>query len=165
MQISITAITYLPCPGSQDKSELNNKVRTNEGPKVRFDGLEDTESERFNVRRLRGRNLFQSEAGEVASVVSDNTHLYRRSRSAVSLYQSLLPHVSCLSQHTLDNKSTKKYLLKSKGKTLDDVSSKMKLIENSFGADVGNKSESKDINEVIYELEGEIKSKEKQITE
>ena len=73
--------------------------------------------------------------------------------------------LSILLQHTLDNKSTKKYLLKSKGKTLDDVSSKMKLIENSFGADVGNKSESKDINEVIYELEGEIKSKEKQITE
>jgi len=116
---------------------------------VRFDGLEETESERFNIRRLRGRNIFHSEAGEVGSVVSDNTHLYRRSRSA----------------HTLDNKSTKKYLLKSKGKTLDDVSSKMKLIENSFGADVGNKSESKDINEVIYELEGEIKSKEKQITD
>lgn len=124
-------------------------MRASDGPKVRFDGLEDTESERFNVRRLRGRNLFQSEAGEVASVVSDNTHLYRRSRSA----------------HTLDNKSTKKYLLKSKGKTLDDVSSKMKLIENSFGVDVGNKAESKDINEVIYELEGEIKSKEKQISE
>ena len=41
----------------------------------------------------------------------------------------------------------------------------MKLIENSFGVDVGNKAESKDINEVIYELEGEIKSKEKQISE
>ena len=81
------------------------------------------------------------------------------------MYQSQLPHVSSLSQHTLDNKSTKKYLLKSKGKTLDDVSSKMKLIENSFGVDVGNKAESKDINEVIYELEGEIKSKEKQISE
>ena len=51
---------------------------------MRFDGLEETESERFNIRRLRGRNIFHSEAGEVGSVVSDNTHLYRRSRSAVS---------------------------------------------------------------------------------
>ena len=69
--------------GSQDKFEqLNNKARSSEGPKVRFDGLEETESERFNVRRLRGRNIFQ--ADEVASVLSDNTHLYRRSRSAVS---------------------------------------------------------------------------------
>ena len=67
-------------------------------------------------------------------------------------------------QHTLYNKSTKKYLLKSKGKTLDDVSSKMKLIENSFG-DSGSKTESKDINEVIYELEGEIKTKENHIAE
>ena len=49
---------------------------------MRFDGLEETESERLNVRRLRGRNIFQSD--EVASVLSDNTHLYRRSRSAVS---------------------------------------------------------------------------------
>ena len=70
--------------GSQEKFEqLNNKARSSEtGPKVRFDGLEETESERFNVRKLRGRNIFQSD--EVASVVSDNTHLYRRSRSAVS---------------------------------------------------------------------------------
>ena len=70
--------------GSQDKFEqLNNKARASEGPKVRFDGLEETESsDRFNVRRLRGRNIFQSD--EVASVLSDNTHLYRRSRSAVS---------------------------------------------------------------------------------
>ena len=52
---------------------------------MRFDGLEETESERFNVRRLRGRNIFQSdEVASVASVLSDNTHLYRRSRSAVS---------------------------------------------------------------------------------
>ena len=69
----------------------------------------------------------------------------------------------------MDNKSTKKYLLKSKGKALDDVSSKMKLIENSLGLDSGggsgSKSDLKDINEVIYELEGEIKVKENQISE
>ena len=65
-------------------------------------------------------------------------------------------------------------MLKSKGKALDDVSSKMKLIENSLGLDSGgtmtaggggSKSDLKDINEVIYELEGEIKVKENQISE
>ena len=57
--------------GSQEKFEqLNNKARSSqEGPKVRFDGLEETESERFNVRRLRGRNIFQNN-DEVASVAS-----------------------------------------------------------------------------------------------
>ena len=55
---------------------------------------------------------------------------------------------------------------------MDDVSSKMKLIENSLGLDSGgsaagggSKSDLKDINEVIYELEGEIKVKENQISE
>jgi len=48
---------------------------------------------------------------------------------------------------------------------LDDVSSKMKLIENSLGTESGSKSDLKDINEVIYELEGEIKVKENQISE
>ena len=72
-----------------------------------------------------------------------------------------------LFQHTLDNKSTKKYLLKSKGtKALDDVSSNMKLIENSLGLESsGSKSDLKDINGVIYEIEGEIKTKENQIAE
>ena len=67
----------------------------------------------------------------------------------------------------MDNKSTKKYLLKSKGnRALDDVSSKMKLIENSLGLDSsGSKSDLKDINGIIYELEGEIKTKENQIAE
>lgn len=56
--------------------------------------------------------------------------------------------------------------MKSKGKALDDVSSKMKLIENSLGLDnSGSKSDLKDINGVIYELEGEIKVKENQISE
>jgi len=142
--------------GSQDKTELlNNKLTKNQdgGHKVRFDSL--GEDDKIG-RRLRGRNIFHHSDVEVASsvaaasVVSDNTHLYRRSRSA----------------HTLDNKSTKKYLLKSKGKALDDVSSKMKLIENSLGLDnSGSKSDLKDINGVIYELEGEIKVKENQISE
>ena len=72
-----------------------------------------------------------------------------------------------LFQHTLDNKSTKKYLLKSKGnKALDDVSSNMKLIENSLGLESsGSKSDLKDINGIIYEIEGEIKTKETQIAE
>ena len=48
---------------------------------------------------------------------------------------------------------------------MDDVSSKMKLIENSLGTDSGSKSDLKDINEVIYDLEGEIKVKENQISE
>ena len=48
---------------------------------------------------------------------------------------------------------------------MDDVSSKMKLIENSLGTESGSKSDLKDINEVIYELEGEIKVKENQISE
>ena len=68
-------------------------------------------------------------------------------------------------QHTLDNKSTKKYLLKSKGRTLDDVSSKMKLIESSLGLDTGSRTDLQDINGVILELEGEIKVKENQISE
>ena len=55
--------------------------------------------------------------------------------------------------------------MKTKGKALDDVSSKMKLIENSLGTESGSKSDLKDINEVIYELEGEIKVKENQISE
>ena len=70
-----------------------------------------------------------------------------------------------LLQHTLDNKSTKKYLLKSKGRTLDDVSSKMKLIESSLGLDTGSRTDLQDINGVILELEGEIKVKENQISE
>ena len=42
----------------------------------------------------------------------------------------------------------------------------MKLIENSLGLDNGgSKSDLKDINGVIYELEGEIKVKENQISE
>ena len=68
-------------------------------------------------------------------------------------------------QHTLDNKSTKKYLLKSKGRTLDDVSSKMKHIESSLGLDAGSRTDLQDINGVILELEGEIKVKETQISE
>ena len=49
---------------------------------------------------------------------------------------------------------------------MDDVSSKMKLIENSLGNESSTgKNEVKDINEVIYELEGEIKVKENQISE
>ena len=72
---------------------------------------------------------------------------------------------SILLQHTLDNKSTKKYLLKSKGRTLDDVSSKMKHIESSLGLDAGSRTDLQDINGVILELEGEIKVKENQISE
>ena len=42
----------------------------------------------------------------------------------------------------------------------------MKLIENSLGLDSsGSKSDLKDINGVISELEGEIKTKENQIAE
>ena len=42
----------------------------------------------------------------------------------------------------------------------------MKLIENSLGNESSTgKNEVKDINEVIYELEGEIKVKENQISE
>jgi len=126
-------------------------------PGLTRSGLTESERAAGGVgRRLRGRNIFAHSDVEVgssvsASVVSDNTHLYRRSRSA----------------HTLDNKSTKKYLLKSKGnKALDDVSSNMKLIENSLGLESsGSKSDLKDINGVIYEIEGEIKTKENQIAE
>ena len=85
--------------GSSEKADpLNNAKLSSKsgdlGPsdprahKVRF----DTESERAAGgvgRRLRGRNIFAHSDVEVgssvsASVVSDNTHLYRRSRSAVS---------------------------------------------------------------------------------
>ena len=49
---------------------------------------------------------------------------------------------------------------------MDEVSSKMKLIENSLGNESPTgKNDVKDINEVIYELEGEIKVKENQISE
>ena len=49
---------------------------------------------------------------------------------------------------------------------MDEVSSKMKLIENSLGNESSTgKNDVKDINEVIYELEGEIKVKENQISE
>ena len=78
---------------SGEKSELlNNKVSKNQDPsgtsgghKVRFDSVGDEDKA---VRRLRGRNIFNHSDVEVgssvaASVVSDNTHLYRRSRSAV----------------------------------------------------------------------------------
>ena len=42
----------------------------------------------------------------------------------------------------------------------------MKLIENSLGLESsGSKSDLKDINGVIYEIEGEIKTKETQIAE
>ena len=77
--------------GSQDKTELlNNKLTKNQdgGHKVRFDSL--GEDDKIG-RRLRGRNIFHHSDVEVASsvaaasVVSDNTHLYRRSRSAVSV--------------------------------------------------------------------------------
>ena len=85
-------------PGSSEKAEPLNNVKISSkssdlgasdprGHKVRF----DTEDERSGGggRRLRGRNIFAHSDVEVgssvaASVVSDNTHLYRRSRSAVS---------------------------------------------------------------------------------
>ena len=84
--------------GSSEKAEPLNNVKISSkssdlgssdprGHKVRF----DTEDERSGGggRRLRGRNIFAHSDVEVgssvaASVVSDNTHLYRRSRSAVS---------------------------------------------------------------------------------
>ena len=96
--------------GSQEKFEqLNNKARSSqEGPKVRFDGLEETESERFNVRRLRGRNIFQNndEVASVASVLSDNTHLYRRSRSAVSPTQLSLSLKTQINLHLFSTRWT-----------------------------------------------------------
>jgi len=142
--------------GDGEQGRVHQKVRFEGGGQVEDDVMSSRSGHVTGHRRLRGRNIFSTVQhsdveSTVASVVSDNTHLYRRSRSA----------------HTLDNKSTKKYLLKSKGKALDDVSSKMKLIENSLGTDSNNtsKTDLKDINEVIYELEGEIKVKENQISE
>ena len=61
------------------------------GHKVRFDSVgEEERPSSQGRRRLRGRNIVHHSDVEVASsvaaasVVSDNTHLYRRSRSAVS---------------------------------------------------------------------------------
>ena len=89
--------------GSSEKAEpLNNAKISSKasdlGPgegrahKVRFD-TEDERSVGGGGRRLRGRNIFAHSDVEVgssvaASVVSDNTHLYRRSRSAVSVESS-----------------------------------------------------------------------------
>ena len=75
--------------GSSEKAEpLNNaKISSKSSDhKVRFDTEDEGRS--GGGRRMRGRNIFAHsdvEAGSsvAASVVSDNTHLYRRSRSAV----------------------------------------------------------------------------------
>ena len=86
------------CAGSQDKAELVSKARPAAeaaaaagGHKVRFDSVgEEERPSSQGRRRLRGRNIVHHSDVEVASsvaaasVVSDNTHLYRRSRSAVS---------------------------------------------------------------------------------
>ena len=95
--------TFSSPGGHHDKSEVLNNRRSGDGEqgrvhqKVRFEGGGQVEDDVMSSRsghvtghrRLRGRNIFSTVQhsdveSTVASVVSDNTHLYRRSRSAVS---------------------------------------------------------------------------------
>ena len=78
------------------------------GHKVRFDSVgEEERPSSQGRRRLRGRNIVHHSDVEVASsvaaasVVSDNTHLYRRSRSAVSSkhIRSWIENVLYLTKH------------------------------------------------------------------
>ena len=79
------------------------------GHKVRFDSVgEEERPSSQGRRRLRGRNIVHHSDVEVASsvaaasVVSDNTHLYRRSRSAVSSKHIVLDRKCALSNKTLN---------------------------------------------------------------
>jgi hypothetical protein len=127
-------------------------------------------------RRTRGRNIVQmvhsDHDEEVHSVASDNPHLYTRSRSSVRYfwYNNLLNHF--FPQNTLDNTSTKKYLLQSRGKNFVKVESKMKTIEKSLSKTTKNeqmisipvRNETKDMSDMVYNLKNEIMMKEQLIS-
>ena len=76
-------------------------------------------------------------------------------------------------QNTLDNTSTKKYLLQSRGKTFEKVESKMKTIEKSLSntaisepkRNIPVRNESKDLNDVVHQLRRDSMMKEKIISQ
>ena len=129
-------------------------------------------------RKTRGKNVlpvfFDSDYNEeLHSVKSDNPHMYARSRSSVSHFDYQTFCNLLIFQNTLDNTSTKKYLLQSRGKTFVKVESKMKTIENSLSNTMKNdpknnktfRYETKDQSYVVSNLRRDIMMKEQFISQ
>ena len=108
---------------------------------------------------------------ELQSVASDKPHMYMRSRSSVSnsSFQDSILNILLL-QNTLDNTRTKRHLLRSRGKTFENVETKMKTIENSLSntALSGLRKippDKTDMHETVQKLRRDIEAKETYISQ